>query len=65
MSKAGRTELVKSTLAATTIHVAIAVRVSPWINQAIDRLRRSSSWTGSDSALGGGGGVQSGVVSCH
>jgi hypothetical protein len=30
-----RTELVKSTLTATTVHVTIVVCVSPWITQAI------------------------------
>jgi hypothetical protein len=53
MLKVGRTELAKSMAIATMAHITIAVRVSPWINQAINRLRRSFIWTSSDSALGG------------
>jgi hypothetical protein len=33
---AGRTTLTKVTLSAILIHVSIAVKVSPWIYQAID-----------------------------
>jgi Na+/glutamate symporter len=42
MSKVGHTTLVKSTMTTTTVHVAIAVCVSPWILQMINRLCRAS-----------------------
>jgi hypothetical protein len=53
MSRAGRTTLVKVTLSAILVHISIAVKVSPWIFRAIDKLRRGFIWTGSDSAVGG------------
>jgi hypothetical protein len=45
MSIAGRTTLTKVTLSAIPIHVSIVVSVSPWIYQAIDRLRYSPWWS--------------------
>ncbi|WVZ79554.1 LOW QUALITY PROTEIN: hypothetical protein U9M48_027119 [Paspalum notatum var. saurae] len=40
--------LVKSTLSAIPVHVSIAVGLSGWAIGAIDRLRRSFLWSGSD-----------------
>jgi hypothetical protein len=45
MSIAGRTTLTKVTLSAIPIHVSIVVSVSPWIYQAIDRLRYGPWWS--------------------
>jgi hypothetical protein len=53
MSRAGRTMLAKVTVSAIPVHISIAVKVSPWIYCAIDKLHRGFIWTGSDSALGG------------
>jgi hypothetical protein len=53
MSPAGRTTLTKVTLFAILVHISIAVKVSPWIYHAIDKLRRGFIWTGFDSASGG------------
>jgi hypothetical protein len=41
MNIVGRTVLAKVTLSAIPIHISIAVFVSPWIFQAIDKLRRA------------------------
>jgi hypothetical protein len=40
MSRVGRTTLNKVMLSAIPIHISIAVEVSPWILQAIDKVRR-------------------------
>jgi hypothetical protein len=45
--------LTKVTLSAIPIHVCIVVKASPWILQAIDKLRHSFVWTGIDQVLGG------------
>ncbi|WVZ67945.1 hypothetical protein U9M48_016957 [Paspalum notatum var. saurae] len=46
LNLAGRTVLVKSTLSAIPIHVAIATCLSGWAIHEIDKLRRSFLWTG-------------------
>jgi hypothetical protein len=53
LSKAGRVSLTKSTLSAIPIHTSIAVKVSLSIFQAVDKIRRSFIWSGSDSTNGG------------
>jgi hypothetical protein len=50
MSKEGRTTLMKVTLTAILMHVSIAVKVSPWIYEEIDKIRRAFISTGSNSA---------------
>ncbi|WVZ95337.1 hypothetical protein U9M48_041118 [Paspalum notatum var. saurae] len=47
LNLAGRTVLVKSTLLAIPIHMAIASCLSSWAIGAIDKLRRSFLWSGS------------------
>jgi hypothetical protein len=49
MNTTGRTTLVQSTLSAIPVHLSIAVCLSPWAIQRIDKLRRAFIWTGSDS----------------
>jgi uncharacterized membrane protein len=41
MSRAGRTTLTIVTLSVFPIQVSIAVRVAPWQNKAINKLRRA------------------------
>jgi hypothetical protein len=53
MSRAGRATLAKVALPAILVHILIAVKVSPWILRAIDKLCWGFIWTGSDSASGG------------
>jgi hypothetical protein len=53
MNKAGRTVLTKVTLSAIPVRIAIAVAASPWINQAIDRIREAFIWTGEHHVAGG------------
>ncbi|WVZ78948.1 hypothetical protein U9M48_026585 [Paspalum notatum var. saurae] len=48
LSVAGRAVLVKSTLSAIPVHISIASCLSSWAIRAIDRLRRSFLWSGSD-----------------
>ncbi|WVZ90672.1 hypothetical protein U9M48_036954 [Paspalum notatum var. saurae] len=47
LSLAGRSVLVKTTLSAIPVHVAIAVNLSKWAIRAIDKLRRAFLWSGS------------------
>ena len=53
LNAAGRTALVKATMSAIPIHMAITLCLSPWAIQAIDKLRRGFIWSGSDSAAAG------------
>jgi hypothetical protein len=46
MSRAGRTAPVNSTLPAIPVHAAVVVAATPWLYQAIDKIRRSFIWTG-------------------
>jgi hypothetical protein len=53
MNKSGCTTLTKVTLSAIPIHISLAVTVSLWINNAIDRVRRSFVSAGTSSVSGG------------
>jgi hypothetical protein len=53
LNVAGRTALVMATMSAIPIHTSIALCLSPWAIDAIDKLRRSFIWTGTDSVAGG------------
>jgi hypothetical protein len=53
LNAAGRTALVKATLSAVPIHTSIALCLSPWGIDSIDKLRRSFIWAGTD-FMGGG-----------
>jgi hypothetical protein len=51
---AGRLPTWKAnTLSAIPIHTSLAVTVSPWIYNAIDRVRLSYVWAGTSTASGG------------
>jgi hypothetical protein len=52
MSHASRSTLNKLMLSAILVHLCIAVKASPWVLRAIDKLRRSFVWTGTDQVLG-------------
>jgi hypothetical protein len=47
--KAGWTTLTRVTLSAIPVHVSIVVVVSPWIYQAIDKIRCGFIWVGVES----------------
>jgi hypothetical protein len=51
MNKVVRTTLTKVTLSAIPIHISIALVISPWILQAVDRICRSFIWIGTASAV--------------
>jgi len=53
LSKAGRCVLVKTTLSAIPVHTALAITISPWVIQCIDKLRRAFLWAGTDTVSGG------------
>jgi hypothetical protein len=53
LNAAGRTALVKATLSAIPVHMAIALGLSPWPIQTIDKLRRGFIWCGSEAAAAG------------
>ncbi|CAD6335958.1 unnamed protein product [Miscanthus lutarioriparius] len=47
MNTAGRVALTQTTLSAIPVHLSIAVCLSPWAVDRIDKLRRSFIWSGS------------------
>lgn len=53
LNVAGRTALAKATLSAIPVHTAIALCLSPWAIEAIDKIRRGFIWAGSTSVAGG------------
>jgi hypothetical protein len=53
LNVAGRTTLVKATLLAILVHTAIALCLSSWATECIDKLRRVFIWAGSESVVGG------------
>ena len=55
LTKAGRTVLVKVKLSAIPVHTTLAISLSPWVIQCIDKRRRAFLWKGADSVSGGSG----------
>ena len=53
LNVAGRTALVKATLSAIPVHTSIALCLSPWAINAIDKLRRAFIWARTDNVQGG------------
>lgn len=53
LNTVGRVALVQATLSAIPIHLSIAVCLSPWAIQRIDKLRRAFIWSGTDSVAVG------------
>ena len=53
LNEADRTALVKATLSAIPVHTSIAMCLSPWALNTIDKLRRAFLWTGSNAVAGG------------
>ena len=53
LTKVGRAMLTKVTLSAILVHMMMAVSLSAWAMQAIDKKRRAFLWRGSDSVRGG------------
>ena len=47
MNTVGRVALTQATLSAIPVHLSIAVCLSPWAVDRIDKLRRLFIWTGS------------------
>ena len=53
LNPAGRTALVKATLSAIPVHTSIALCLSQWAINLIDKLRRAFIWAGSENVTGG------------
>ena len=53
LNVAGRVALVKATLSAIPIHTSIALCLSPWAIQGIDKLRHAFIWAGANAVAGG------------
>jgi hypothetical protein len=53
LNAAGRTALTKATMSAIPIHMSIALCLSPWAIDTIDRLHRAFIWAGTDMGAGG------------
>lgn len=53
MNVAGRTALARATLSAIPVHKSIAIGLSPWAVQQIDKRRRAFIWCGDLTVVGG------------
>lgn len=53
LNVAGRTALARATLSAIPVHLAIALLLSPWAIDCIDKLRRAFIWSGGQSVAAG------------
>jgi hypothetical protein len=53
LNVAGRTALTKATMSAIPIHMSIALCLSRWAVDSIDKLRRAFIWSGSETVGGG------------
>jgi hypothetical protein len=53
LNVAGHTALVKATMSAILVHMSIALCLSPWAIESIDKLRRAFIWCGFDVVSGG------------
>lgn len=53
MNLAGRSTLVTATLSAMPVYISMAVCLSPWAIERIDKCRRAFLWTGSNAVAGG------------
>ena len=53
LNVAGRTALVKATLSAILVHMAIAPCLSPWALEQIDKRRRAFIWCGEQTISAG------------
>ena len=53
MNTAGRVALTQATLSAIPVHLSIAVCLSPWAVDRIDKIRQSFIWTGSATVSAG------------
>ena len=62
MNTAGRVALTQATLSAIPVHLSIAVCLSPWAVDRIDKLCRSFIWSGSSTVAAGRCRVAWGVV---
>lgn len=46
VNKSGRLELIKSTLTAIPIHIAICIRLPGWVFKALEKIMKVFLWTG-------------------
>jgi hypothetical protein len=53
--------LIKSTLSATTTHLAISLGLPPWMHKALEKIMKGFLWSGTDSVQGE---MSSGVGRC-
>jgi hypothetical protein len=53
LSHSGRLELIRSTLTAMSIYVAICIGLPPWVIRALEKILKTFLWTGTDVVQGG------------
>jgi len=53
LNKAGCSVLIKSTLSAIPTHTAVAIKISPWAIQCIDKICKGFLWSGALSPKNG------------
>jgi hypothetical protein len=61
LNVAGRMALAKATLSAIPVHMSIALCLSPWALEQIDKRRRAFIWCG-ELTVSGRGGLQGGLA---
>jgi hypothetical protein len=49
----GRLTLVKTTIAAMPVYMAISIELPPWLQSAMERIMKGFLWAGSDAMHGG------------
>jgi hypothetical protein len=53
MNRSGRLALIKSTLSATSTHLAINLGLPPWFLKVMEKIMKCFLWSGTDSVQGG------------
>jgi hypothetical protein len=53
MNHSGRLALIKTTLSATSTHLAINLGLPPWFLKALEKIMKGFLWSGTDSVQGG------------
>jgi hypothetical protein len=53
MQRSGQLTLIKTTLTAITVYLAISLGLPPWMIKALTKIMRAFLWTGNDIVQGG------------
>lgn len=53
MNRSGRLALIKSTLTAIPVHIAITIKLQPWVFKALEKIMKAFLWSGTEVVNGG------------